>query len=224
MNTIKFSDFSNQRLEESEVIKRILCGEKELYELLVKRNNQKLYRVVRSYLKDEVEIEDVMQNSYLKAYSKLFQFKSDSSFSTWLIRIGINEALALLKEKGKLYYINRQPENFFSSSFLEIPDDKQPNPQDSIIQKETKILLESAIDQLDLKYRTVYIMKELEEMSLNEVATSLDITVANVKVRVHRAKLMLKEKLYELSLDKNVFEFGFSRCDKITEFVMKNID
>ena len=81
-------------LSDFDIIYRILQGEKALYELLLRRNNQKLYRIVRAYLQDGNEVEDVMQNTYLKAYEKLHQFRQNSSFSTWLIRIGINEALA----------------------------------------------------------------------------------------------------------------------------------
>ena len=105
MEAIKFNDFNNHKIEESEVIKRIIGGEKELYEILVRRNNQKLYRVIRSYIKEEAEVEDIMQDSYVKAFTKLYQFKLESSFSTWLIRIGINETLARLREKGKLYAV-----------------------------------------------------------------------------------------------------------------------
>jgi len=176
-----------------------------------------------SYLKDEAEIEDIMQNSYIKAYIKLYQFKLESSFSTWLIRIGINESLARLKEKGKLYDLNQQSDNLRSHTVLEIPDNKQLNPHDKMIRNEAKQLLEKSIDYLETKYKTVYIMKEMEEMNLKEISIALDITVANVKIRLHRSKEMLKEKLYEISNDKNIFEFGFSKCDRITENIMKLI-
>lgn len=223
MKAININDFNKYKIKENEIIKRVLGGEKELYEILVRRNNQKLYRVIRSYLKEEAEVEDVMQESYLKAYAKLYLFKLESSFSTWLIRIGINESLARLKEKGKLYHLHEGPQNLKSNTVLEIPDSQQLNPQNEMIRNETKLLLENAIDSLDSKYRTVYILKEVEEMSLKEISIALDITVANVKVRLHRSKEMLKDKLYEVANDKEIFEFGFSRCDRITEKVMKNI-
>lgn len=222
METINIRDFNNHKINESQVIKRILSGEKELYEILVRRNNQKLYRVIRGYLKDDGEIEDIMQDTYVKAFTKLHQFKLESTFSTWLIRIGINESLARLKDKGKLYHLNEQSNNF-SNTILEIPDNRQLNPQDKMIRNEAKQILEDAIDSLDIKYKTVYILKKVEEMSLKEISVVLDITVANVKIRLHRSKEMLKEKLYEVTNDKNIFEFGFSRCDRITENVMKDI-
>ena len=223
MEAIPINDYKNHKIKEADVIKRILSGEKELFEILVRRNNQKLYRAIRSYLKDEAEIEDVMQNSYIKAYTKLYQFRLEASFSTWLIRIGINEALSRLKEKDKLYHLNERVKDFKDNIILEMPDNKQLNPQSRMIRNEAKQLLEDAIDSLDSKYRSVYILSEVEEMSHKEICIALDLTVANVKVRLHRAKAMLKDKLYEISKDHEVFEFGFSRCDRITENVMKFI-
>src|SRR5690606_35176943 len=113
--------------------------------------------------------------------------------------------------------------NFKEGTILGIPDNKQLNPQETMIRKEAKELLEDAIDRLDLKYRTVYILKEVEEMSLAEIAVALDLTISNVKVRLHRAKVMLKDQLYELTKNNGIFEFGFGRCDRITENVMKAI-
>ncbi|RXJ44474.1 RNA polymerase sigma factor [Gelidibacter gilvus] len=223
MEAININNFNRQKLEEPEIIRRILSGEKELYEILVRRNNQKLYRIIRSYLNDEAEIEDIMQNSYIKGFTKLYQFKLEASFSTWLIRIAINEALARLKEKGKLFHINQHAEHVKQDSLLEIPDHKQLNPQEKMIQKEARQVLENAIDHLDAKYKIVYMMKEVEGMSSNEIAVALDLSLSNVKVRLHRSKEMLKDKLFELSHDNNIYEFGFSRCDRITENVMKNI-
>lgn len=223
MEAIRINDFRNHSLGESEIVKRILAGEKELYEIFVRRNNQKLYRVIRSYLKDEPEIEDIMQESYIKAFTKLHQFKLESSFSTWLVRIAINETLPRLKEKGKMFSLNKESDDLKINRILEIPDNKELNPQDKMIRNEAKELLENAIDQLDTKYKTVYMMREVEEMSLKEIAIALDLTEVNVKVRLHRAKEMLREKLLELANDTNVFDFGFSRCDRITENVMKMI-
>ena len=223
MEAIRINDFKNQTIKESEVIQRVLDGEKELYEILVRRNNQKLYRAIRSYVKEEAEIEDIMQDTYVKAFQKLYQFRMESTFSTWLIRIGINETLARLKQKGKLFYTHEKKLNEKANTILEIPDNKQLNPQDKMIDREAKQVLENAIDSLDTKYRSVYVLREIEEMSIREISTALDLSESNVKVRLHRAKEMLKEKLFELTNDKKVFEFGFSRCDRITEKVMQSI-
>lgn len=223
MKAINLHDFNKHKITEHSLITRILGGEKELYEILVRRNNQKLYRVIRSYLKDEAEIEDIMQNSYIKAYTKLYQFNLESQFSTWLIRIAINESLAELKKKGKTLQLHQYGSKMENDFVMEIPDHKNLNPQEKMAQKEAKQLLENAIDQLDIKYRSVYILKEVEEMSLNEIAKTLNISLANVKIRLHRSKEMLKETLYRLSKHTDVFDFGFGRCDRVTERVMENI-
>lgn len=223
MKVIKVSDFDNHKISETTIIKRILSGEKELFEILLRRNNQKLFRVVRSYIKDITEIEDIMQNTHLKAYEKLDQFKHLSTYATWLIRIGINETLVRLKEKRKVLNLHDYSLNFNSNTILEMPDNNQLNPEKRIIREEAKQLLENVIDSLATKYKTVYILREVEEMSIREISECLDISVSNVKVRIHRARFLLKEKLFKITQNKAVFEFGFSRCDRITENVMRLI-
>nr|HQV06218.1 sigma factor [Chitinophagaceae bacterium] len=131
MNTIQNKEHTDQRIEEHELIKKILGGEKELYEILIRRYNQKLYRAIRSYLINEADIEDSMQNSYINAYTHLQQFRHDASFSTWLIRIGINEALAKLKEKKKfLTHVDTSYPDTVKT--VDITDYKQLNPQEQM--------------------------------------------------------------------------------------------
>lgn len=223
MNAIDIEKRKQNTIQESEIISRILDGEKELYEILVRRINQILYRVIRSYLKSEMEIEDVMQDAYLKAFTKLYQFRLDASFSTWLIRIGINEALTRIKEKSRYATIDQSSDENNRNSILEIPSDDQSNPYNKMIQNEANQLLEKAIDSLESKYRIVFVLKEVEEMSLKEIASTLDLSVANVKVRIHRSRQMIKEKLYQLKDAKSIYEFGYSKCDRVTERVMESI-
>ena len=221
MGELKIVDFKSSKLPENEVIRRVLAGEKELYEILMRRNNQKLFRVLRGYLSDQREIEDIMQDTYLQAYEKLWQYKQNAQFSTWLIRIGINKALVRIKQKAKI-----QANDVVSISdnpTIEFTDEKQPGPADKMMRKEAKEILEKAIENLDEKYRSVYIMREVEEMSMAEISDCLDLSVSNVKVRLHRAKSMIKENLYELSYSNELFEFGFSKCDGLVERVLSRI-
>lgn len=210
---------SPSQLDDRLVVKRVLAGEKELFEILLRRYNQSLYRVIRSYLRNEDEVEDAMQNAYLKAYDKLSQFQGNSAFSTWLIRIGINEALMRLRDlkKEKDLHIVRSDE--VTLTLNQIPD-MQVNPERQLIIKESERLLESAIDNLPEKYRHVYVLKEVQCLSNEEIAECLAISHDNVKVRIHRAKALLKENLYQMSNIKSVFEFGNSRCDEIVNRVM----
>lgn len=210
----------NRKLDESDIIDRVLNGEKDFFELLIRRNNQKLYRTIRAYIKDDAEIQDVIQDSYIKAFLKLSQFRKESLFSTWLIRIAINEALAHLSKKEKTIHFRIDSDQ---NSDFNLPDNEQPNPQQKMINLEAKNLLEKAIDHLEPKYRIVYLLKEVEEMKIKEISKALDISESNVKVRIHRAKQMLKNSLLQITNQKEVFEFGHSRCDRLTESVMNKI-
>ncbi|EJF08807.1 RNA polymerase sigma factor [Pontibacter sp. BAB1700] len=207
-------------LSDVAVVERVLDGDVSLYELLMRRHNQKLYRVIRSYLKQEQEVEDVMQETYMKAFEKLAQFRSDAMFSTWLIRIGINKALARLREQKKLSsatYLLDQPEGL--SSLLNQMN--AANPEQAAIRQEVKQLVESAIDSIPEKYRIVYTLREVEDLSIHDIAQCLDLSESNVKVRLHRAKSMLKESLFKLSIVGDVFEFGNRRCDAVVIRVLR---
>jgi RNA polymerase sigma factor (sigma-70 family) len=223
MEALKIENFKGSSLDDSVIIKRIIAGEKELFEILLRRYNQTLYRVIRSYLKDIDEVQDAMQNAYLKAFDKLFQFQGNSSFSTWLIRIGINEALLRLKDikKGKLVYLDTSQTT--EPDFINQIPDKQMNPEKAIIRQEANQLLEKAIDNLPEKYRVIYILKEIEGLDTAQIEQSLGLTENNVKIRLHRAKKLLKENLFNLTSNGQIFEFGNSHCDAVVNFVMSRI-
>ncbi|HZY81493.1 MAG TPA: RNA polymerase sigma factor [Cyclobacteriaceae bacterium] len=222
METVKISNPIAGQLDDNTIVRRVIAGEKELFEILMRRHNQTLYRVVRGYLRDEDEVRDAMQNAYLKAFDKLYQFHGNSAFSTWLIRIGINEALLRLKDikRGKVIYLTA--DDVGTEALNRIPD-KQVNAEKVIIRRETQQLLERAIDSLPEKYRVIYMMKEVEGLSNQEIAGCLGLTESNVKVRGYRAKAILKDTLLEMSQGGNVFEFGNTRCDEVVNFVMKAI-
>lgn len=222
METLKIGDYESFKMADELVVQRVLKGEKELFEILLRRYNQTLYRVIRGYLQEEQDVEDAMQDTYLKAYEKLYQFQGKSGFSTWLIRIGINEALlrirTLKKQSLSAYKTDDYPENI-----IQLPDSKHINPESQIIHQETRQLLEHAIDQLPEKYKVVYILKEVEGMENDAIASCLELSDSNVKVRLHRAKTILKETLYKISSTADIFEFGNSRCDRIVNYVMNAI-
>jgi RNA polymerase sigma factor (sigma-70 family) len=223
MEPLEIRHYKASSLDDNVIVKRILAGEKELFEILLRRYNQTLYRVIRGYLKDSDAAQDAMQNAYLKAFDKLFQFHGNSSFSTWLIRIGINEALLRLKElkKGKIVYLDSMAEA--NANFITQIPDKQMNPEKAIIRQEAKQLLEQAIDNLPEKYRIIYILKEIDGLESIQIEESLGLTESNVKVRLHRAKKLLQESLYQLTSNGAVFEFGNKHCDAVVNFVMSRI-
>lgn len=223
MKALEICDYRTCAADDAHIVRRILGGEKELFEILLRRYNQTLFRVIRGYLKDRDEVQDAMQNVYLKAFDKLFQFQGHSSFSTWLIRIGINEALHRLKDlkKGKTVYLDTIIS--FKTDYLNQIPDKQMNPEKAIIGQEAKQLLERAIDNLPEKYRLIYILKEIEGLDNEQIEKSLGLSESNVKVRLHRAKKLLKESLYQLTSHGEVFEFGNAHCDALVRSVMNRI-
>lgn len=221
MEAVKIDRLTMQ-LSDLEVVRRVIAGEKGLFEILMRRHNQKLYRVIRSYLKDDDDIQDAMQNAYLKAFDKLYQFHGDAAFSTWLIRIGINEALMRIKDIKKTKVLYLTPDEVSTEILNRIPD-KQVNAEKLIIKQEMQQLLEQAIDSLPEKYRVVYVMKEIEGMENHQVAECLALTESNVKVRLHRARTIIKEILLKFTVGTEVFEFGNSRCDQMVALVMRSI-
>jgi RNA polymerase sigma-70 factor (ECF subfamily) len=208
-------------LTDAEVVVRVMQGEKGLYEILMRRHNQTLFRAVRSYLSKAEDVQDAMQEAYLKAYAKLGQFKGDSEFSTWLVRIGINEALQQLR-KSRTMQAHPDPD-VRMEQLRQLRDTGQMTPEQSIIQGEERRILEQAIDRLPQGYREVYMLREVEGMSVTDVSCCLDITEANVKVRLHRAKAMLKETVWRLHAGVAAFEFGNSHCDRLVALVMARI-
>ncbi len=217
MKAINISQLSTSQLTDDEVIRRILSGEKAWFEILIRRYNQTLYRVIRGYHVSEDDIEDIMQETYLRAYERLDQFRGHSAFSTWLIRIGINEALQL-KRKAKQVILNE--DNYELTSKIKQFTDTQPMKSPN---HDARALIEKVIDRLPEKYKTVFVLHELEGLDHEEIAQCLDISQSNVKVRLFRARKMLKDELLSQSIDTSVFEFGNVRCDRIVERVMERI-
>lgn len=221
MNATQSDRFALTKLPDSKVVQRVLEGEKELFEILLRRYNQRLFRVIRSYIHSEDDARDIMQEAYVKAYLKLQQFNNQSSFSTWLIRIGINEALQSIRKRKRQmtnYGVTESLENVFH-----LPDTNLMNPEKQAITAETRVLVEQAVDLLPEKYRVVFVLHQVEGLSNPEIAECLKLTDSNVKVRLHRAKNLLKEELFKATHDTSIFEFGNHKCDLMVEEVMGRI-
>lgn len=208
-------------LPDQELVERVRSGEKGLYEILMRRYNQTLYRAVRSYLRDGDDVQDAMQEAYVKAYTKLDQFKGDSAFSTWLVRIGINEALQVLRKQRTMHIYTDPGQR--AEGLTQLPDTGQMNPEQRTIRDEHRRLLEQAVDRLPDGYRAVYMLREVEEMSVAEVSQVLGISESNVKVRLHRAKIMVKDALLSAHQAGAAFEFGNAHCDALVAAVMARI-
>lgn len=205
-------------LSDNEIIKEILSGDKDKYALLMQKYNQRLYRICKGYLKDEFEIEDVMQDTYIKGYENLQLFEGRSQFGSWLIRILINEALQRLRKLNKRSPLFEPGQNTKSMNHSDYS-----TPETKSLNKELRSLIEDKLDTLPETYKVVFMMREVEKMNVAETAESLMISPANVKVRLNRAKEMLKKTLLESYPLEELFEFNLVRCSRIAENVLKRV-
>lgn len=210
-----------EAITDNVIIARVLEGEKNLYAILVRRYNQRLYRVGMSIINDDDEVEDVMQVAYIKAYENLGKFAFKSAFSTWLTRILINESLLRLKKRRQSIHIN---DDMMNNAISQQHIMDVSNPAEKAINSELKVILEEVIGQLPEKYRTVFIMREVEDMDITETQECLNISEANVKVRLNRAKAMLKDSLTSYYKKEDLLHFHLSRCDRMVDRVINQIE
>jgi RNA polymerase sigma-70 factor (ECF subfamily) len=208
-----------QDLSDREIVERILSGEKRLFELLIRKYNQRLYRIARSIVTEDSEIDDLMQCAYIRAYEHLEKFEWRSGFATWLVRILVNECLSHLKKKNRSMVTNID-EELNAGSYK---NTSSPTPVSVVLNRELAQALEQALLNIPEKYRTVFVMREIENMSIAETVEALDLTESNVKVRLNRAKTMLQENLNHYYKNDLVFHFYLTRCDKIVQNVFSSL-
>lgn len=210
-----------QELSDSNVVLRVLSGDTEFFEILIRRYNQRLFRVLRGYVRSDDDVMDTMQDTYLKAYLNLNQFRLDSSFSTWLIRIGINEALQRIrKNRNSLAMEEEQMAQFIVDLAVGA---ENYTPESETLNAELGSIITAAIDKIPAKYRVVFIMAEVEGMSQLAIGECLHISGSNVKVRLHRAKHLIKDEMLKLVKNASVLEFGSIKCDTMVQNVMRQI-
>jgi RNA polymerase sigma-70 factor (ECF subfamily) len=214
---------SQEPLSDEEVVARVLAGETAMFEIVMRRHNQRLYRVARSILRNDTEAEDVMQGAYVRAYEHLNQFAGRAKFSTWLTRIAVREALAR-QRRGNRYQefepmseLEGDPMDRFASLAL--------NPEQQASNSEVRRLLAEAVEKLPDAYRTIFMLRDVEEMSTTDAADVLEISEENVKARLHRARALLRESLYARAgmERKVVFNFHAVRCDRVVKNVFERI-
>jgi len=204
-------------LSDEEVIIRVASGEADLFEVIMRRYNQRLFRVTRSILGEDNESEDAVQETYLSAYAHLGQFGAQAQFSTWLTRIAINEALARRRRRV------RGPALDFKEDDDAMESISAHSPEDEAGRCEMRRMLEAAIDELPPIYRIVFVMRELEQMSTAETASALEIAEEATKVRLHRAKGLLRDAMSSRMQASfaEAYPFLGHRCDRIVGAVIK---
>lgn len=186
------------------------------FEQLMRRHNRALYRTARSIVKDDAEAEDVLQEAYLRAFRALQDFRGEASIATWLTRIVINEAIARTR---------RRSADIIQLDGEAAMDEHNEQPEQALLRREARRLIERKIDGLPNAFRTVFVLRTLEEMSVEETAACLEIPEATVRTRYFRARGLLREALsreLDVALE-DAFSFDGARCDRIVASVLKRL-
>ena len=214
------------RLADSQLVHLARQGDSGAFRTIIKRHNRRLYRLARAVTANDSDAEDAVQDAYVRAFTALDQFRGDSSLSTWLSRIVLNEALGRLRRRRPtvdLEVVEKRPSQHQIIPFPAAS--QQLDPERAMAQREIQHLLEQAIDGLPQAFRTVLVARVIEEMSVKETAELLGLRVETVKTRLHRARELLKQALEEHvdSALTDVFPFDGRRCDRMTSVVLQHI-
>lgn len=215
-------------LSDADIVHHILAGDHDAFEALMRRYNRVLYRTARSILKDDAEAEDVLQEAYLLAFRGMNKFRGESRLSTWLTRIVINEAIARSRKTARRAEVielgSVSPWDHDTAEAC-MPESTIEAPEQAALRAEARLLIEKKIDSLPDAFRTVFMLRALEEMTVEETAACLDIPEATVRTRYFRAKGLLREALSR-EIDfafEEAFSFDGARCDRIVAGTLKRL-
>jgi RNA polymerase sigma-70 factor, ECF subfamily len=215
------------QLDDAGLAARIAAGDQDAFVLLMRRHNQRLFRTARSILRDDAEAEDAVQDAYLQAYRAIGQFRADARLSTWLTRIVANEAIARSRKRSRRAQVvqlhaDGDIDNDPSENTM---NEGSQSPEQQAMRAQARHMLEASIDKLPEAFRTVFMLRAVEEMSGEEVARCLDIPEATVRSRFFRARSQLRAALLN-QIDmafEDVFSFDGARCDRIVASVLAQL-
>jgi RNA polymerase sigma-70 factor (ECF subfamily) len=198
----------------------------QAFEAVMRRHNGRLFRVARVILKNDADAEDALQDAYLDAYRHLDDFRAEAELSTWLTRIVVNQSLMRLRrQKRDGTVVPFHPDGVEAPPEVEVRDDKSESPSAAVLRTEMRRILERRIDELPVAYRTVFVMREIEDMTVEETAQCLDIPSSTVRTRLFRARALLRASLSR-DVDMatgDVFAFAGARCDRIVAGVLARL-
>jgi len=223
VSTALLEQAKQEAWSDEQVVRRIVGGETALYEVLMRRHNQRLYRVARAILHEDAEAEDVMQDAYVRAYQHLADFEGRAKFSTWLTRIAVHEALARSRRRSRFQSLDNSEES--NGGVMRTLASAGRNPEEAAYDRELGSVLERAILGLSEDYRLIFMLRDVEGMSTDETAECLNLTPENVKIRLHRARAGLRKGLYALAGATTVesFQFHATRCDRVVKNVFESL-
>jgi RNA polymerase sigma-70 factor (ECF subfamily) len=211
---------------ELELVRRALSRDEAAVRAIIKANNRRLYRLARGILRNDNEAEDVVQDTYVRAFTHLAEFRGDSSLSTWLSRIAMNEALGRLRRQRPGVELSSLPSGVLEAQIIQFPLlSATDDPERTMAQREIQHVVEGAIDELPEPFRMVFITRVVEGMNVEETADILGVKPETVKTRLFRARAMLRDnvekKIGPVVMD--AFPFAGRRCDRVTEAVLKRL-
>jgi len=209
-------------LDEEELIKKIVDGDKTLFEVLIRRYNSVLYKLARCYGFNHQDAEDIMQETHVSAYTNLKNFQHKASYKTWVSKILIHKCVYKLSYG---YFKNEHPgTNEMNDQVKPVFNQSRMGTEKIILNKELSKVLEKSLEEIPLTYRTVFILREVEGFSTNETAELMNSTPVNVKVRLNRAKTLLQKKLEGFYSSTDIYEFNAIFCDALVKRVINQIE
>lgn len=211
-----------EQYTDPEIISKVLSGETGLYEIIIRRYNPYLFKTGRSYGFNHADTEDLMQETYISAFSSLAKFENRSSFKTWLVKIMLHHCY----QKKQKFSFQKEitTENSLHENASPMFTHNHSDTNKTIINKELGHVLENALEQIPEDYRMVFSFRELNGMNTIETSEALNISESNVKIRLNRAKSMLRKEIEKMYSPEDIFEFNLVYCDRIVERVMSVIN
>ncbi|MGH6949789.1 MAG: RNA polymerase sigma factor [Vitreimonas sp.] len=223
----KLKQTDHDALGEAELVRLAQAGERDAFRVIMQRGNQRLFRVARSVVRDEAEAEDVVQEAYSRAFAAIGGFRSEAGIMTWLTRITLNEARSRLRRRRPMVGLDElEVAQKEGAEVIPFPAAMAgANPEENAARSQIRKLIERAIDELPEAFRVVFIMREIEECTIEETATSLDLKPETVKTRLHRARRLLRRVLEEelATTVTGAFPFLGPRCERITHAVLERL-
>jgi RNA polymerase sigma-70 factor (ECF subfamily) len=210
---------------DTELVRRARGRDEAAVRAIITANNRRLYRLARGILRNDSEAEDVVQETYVRAFTHLADFRGDSSVATWLSRIAMNEALGRLRRRRPGVEWSSLPEGMLEAQIIQFPHASTDDPEKSMAQREIQHFVEHAIDELPEAFRLVFITRVIEGMNVEETAEILKLKPETVKTRLHRARAMLRDnvekKIGPVAME--AFPFAGRRCERLTDAVLRRL-
>jgi RNA polymerase sigma-70 factor (ECF subfamily) len=208
-----------------ELVRRALARDGDAFRTIMKTHNQRLYRIARGVVRNDSEAEDIVQEAYMRAFTHLASFRGDALLTTWLSRIVINEALGRLRKKRRAAELSTSSGRVVEAKIIQFPLNASDDPERTMAQRQILQLVERATDNLPDVYRTVFVARVIEGLSIDETAELLGVRPETVKTRLHRARALVRK-----DLDKQIgpvlldaFPFAGRRCERLTVAVMNRL-